>query len=225
MVSLALEQEEKKVGKHRRVVVRMMARDDVPLLVRLHREVFQGYDNTMMGNGYLKNLYLTLACHSSCVSIVTLDDDEIVGWIGGVWDWLSFQRALSLRNVLWVPGILCSILKNKPLLLVKAFSFVRPVFSELTRRRRPRAAGGRETSSSLQAALLVIGVIPKRQKQGVGQSLMESFEGLLLSRGFTGISASTFTKNAAGNRIFQNAGYSIYRTNSSVNYYSKRLIR
>ena len=79
------------------------------------------------------------------------------------------------------------------------------------------------TSASRVAALLVIGVKPRCQNQGVGQSMMEGFEGLILSKGFTGVSLSTFTDNKVGNRTFQRAGYVLYRTDDGTNYNFKHL--
>ncbi len=200
-----------------------MTEDDVPALVDLHLEVFKGYDNTMMGVGYLTNLYRTLACHSACISIVALEDGKLAGWVGGVWDWLSFQKALIRRNILVTPSILLSILKNKPAMIAKAFSFVWPVVSEFIRRCKRPEVPREGTAASLQAALLVIGVDQRRQNQGLGQSMIKAFQRLLLSKGFTGITVSTFTDNEAGNRTFQRAGYVLYRTNGGLNYYSKHL--
>ena len=201
-----------------------MTEDDVPVLVDLHLEVFKGYDNTMMGVGYLTNLYRTLACHSACISIVALEDGKLVGWIGGVWDWMSFQKALIRLNILLLPSILFSILKNKPAMITKAFSFVWPVVLKFVRRSKRPEVRCEGTSAPRSAALMVIGVDQRRQNQGLSQSMMEGFEGLILSKGFTGISLSTATDNVAGNRAFQRAGYVLYRTNGGVNYYSKDLI-
>ena len=213
------------MSKNSGIVIRQMTEDDVPALVDLHLEVFKGYDNTMMGVGYLTNLYRTLACHSACISIVALEDGKLAGWIGGVWDWLSFQKALVRRNILGTPLILLSILKNKPAMIAKAFSFVWSVVLEFVRRSKRPEVPREGTAASRAAALLVIGVKPRSQNQGVGQSMMEGFEGLILSKGFTGISLSTATDNEAGNRVFQKAGYVLYRTNGGVNYYSKHLTK
>jgi len=161
-----------KVDGNSRIVIRRMAEYDVPALVRLHAEVFRGYDNTMMGDGYLRSLYRILACHRACISIVAIENGTLVGWLGGVSNWLSFQRTLTLRNIHGAPAMLLSILKNRPAMLTKAFCFVRPVLSEFVRRFQRRVACSEKTCASPTAALMVIGVDPRYQQQGVGQCLM-----------------------------------------------------
>ena len=211
------------MGEDLRIVIRRMAKGDVPALVRLHAEVFEGYDNTMMGIGYLRGLYRVLSCHAACISIVALQDGEIVGWIGGVWDWLSFQKALIRRNILGVPGILLSILKNRPGMIAKAFSFVRPVVCEFIQRFKRRNVPGGRTPPSREAALLVVGVGPLHQNRGVGQSMMEGFNRFLWKKGFVASTVSTRIDNEAGNRAFQKAGYRLYLANGGVNFYIKHL--
>jgi len=211
------------MGQNSGIIIRPMEALDVSALVPLHAEVFQGYNSTIMGAGYLRNLYQTLACHTACISIVALDRGKIVGWIGGVWDWLSFQRALAWRNITGAPVIFLSLLKNRPRLLAKVFSSFLTVVLELVQRFEVRKVDSSKPAISLQTALLVIGVDPKYQKRGVSQSMMENFDRLLLSRGFTGISVSTSANNEAGNRAFQKAGYTLYRTDDGINYYSKGL--
>lgn len=127
----------------------------------------------MMGGGYLINLYRTLACDSACISIVALEEGKLAGWIDGVWDWLSFQKALIRRNILGMPSMLLLILKNKPAMIAKAFSFVWPVVLEFVRRCKRPEVPREETTASLQAALLVIGVDQRRQNQGLGQSMIK----------------------------------------------------
>ncbi len=213
------------MSKNSSIVIRQMGRDDVPVLVQLHAELFRGYDNTMMGDDYLRHLYEILACDSACISIVAHEGDEIVGWIGGVSDWPSFQRTLILRNTLGVPGILFSILKNKPRLLVKAFSSVRQAVAEFARRFKPPKVLSGKTSRPPSAALMVIGVKQRRQKEGIGQVMMDGFDQLVMSKDFSGISLTALANNEAGNRAFQKAGFVLYKTDETANYYWKAMTR
>ena len=213
------------MGKNSAIVIRRMAKYDVPALVRLHSEVFPGYNATIMGTGYLKRLYNTLACDSACISIVALEGGKILGWIGGVGDWPAFEKALIRRNILRSPAIFFSILKNRPRLLAKAFTFVwRAVlgFVRIHKQRKERVEG---VPASREAALLVIGVSPGRQKQSLGQVMMEDFHGRLLSKGFLTSTLNTFSDNESGNKAFQKAGYILYGMDSGVNHYAKYLIR
>ena len=211
------------MNKNSGIVIRQMTEDDVPTLVDLHLEVFKGYDNTMMGVGYLKSLYRTLACDSSCISIVALKAGNISGWIGGVKDWMSFEKALIQCSMFRAPAIFISTLINKPELLTKALSVVWRVFRDFIIHLGQQNPPYNRTPASQEAALLVIGVTPQRQSQGLGRLMMDDFHRRLVLRGFATSSASTFVDNESGNRAFQKAGYQFSWTHDGVNHYVKHL--
>ena len=105
------------------VTITPMVRGDVPAVTRLHAEVFKGYDSTAMGAAYLKALYRTVAEHSSCVSVVACEGNEVVGWIGGVTDHRVYDRAVTRCCAARAPFIIASILKNRPRLLRPALTY------------------------------------------------------------------------------------------------------
>lgn len=211
------------LSKNSGIVIRRMTEGDVPALVGLHSEVFKGYNATIMGTGYLKCLYHTLSCNPACISIVALEGGKILGWIGGVGNWPSFEGALTRYSILRAPTIFISILKNRPMLLAKAFSVVWRVFLKFVRVATRGDTPGDRASASGAAALLVIGVAPWRQNQGLGQLMMKDFHRRLLSKGFTASSANTFADNESGNRAFQKAGYRLSWAHDGVNHYFKYL--
>jgi len=200
-----------------------MTEDDVPELVELHLEVFKGYNTAMMGRSYLKSLYHTLAIDTSCILIVAVEDGNILGWIGGVGDWLAYEKALIRNCIFRVPMILSSMLKNRPRLVTKTFSVLRRMLSDSLRVTQRISMGGNKTLASQPASLLVIGVAPWRQNQGLGQLMMEDFHGRLLTKGFIASAANTFANNEAGNRAFQKAGYRLVEAHDGVNQYVKDL--
>lgn len=212
------------MDQHSGIVIRPMAEKDVPALVELHAEVFKGYNSTVMGPSYLKSLYGTLAGNAACISVVALEGGKVFGWIGGVGDWRAYQKALMRRSILRVPAIFFSILKRDPALLGKALGFVWDVALQFVHLPKRRSAPYEKVRVSRQAALLAIGVAPHRQNQGLGQVMMAEFHRRLLVQGFTACTASTFADNDSGNKAFQKAGYRLYQTSNSVNYYIKDLV-
>ena len=209
--------------------LRLMKKADVPALARLHADVFEGYDSTALGAAYLKRLYRELAGHPSCTSIVALEDGVVVGWVGGVKDYRSYNRSLVRNCALAAPSIIFSILKNRPALLARAISFLwhvllRPIPLP---RRRDRAdkppgadAGPRHAPN---AHLLVIGVDGRRQRRGLSQLMMDDFHRRLLEAGFETCTLSAYVDNEAGNRAFVKAGYKLLNSTADVNYYIKYL--
>jgi ribosomal protein S18 acetylase RimI-like enzyme len=205
------------------MVMRQMAEGDIPELVELHLEVFKGYNAAMMGRCYLKSLYHTLARDNSCISIVAVEDGNILGWIGGVGDWLAYEKALILNSMFRVPMILFSILKNRPRLVTKTFSVLRRMLSDYSIGSKSISTEGNKRPNSQPASLLVIGVAPWRQNQGIGQLMMKDFHGRLFTRGFTASAANTFFNNEAGNKAFQKAGYKLLHEDDGINQYIKYL--
>lgn len=220
------------VSENSDIVIRQMAEDDVAALVGLHSEVFKGYNATVMGSGYLESLYHTLASHAACVSIVAHEDGKILGWIGGVGNWMSFEKALVRRSLLRAPAILTSILRNSPGLLAKALTVVRRQLRESVRRLRKQigppggATSFAEAASAVRpASLLVIGVAPGRQNQNIGQVMMEDFHRRLSSKDFTTCTLSATCGNEAANRAFQKVGYELSWAQDGLNHYTKHLTK
>ncbi len=215
--------------KNMGIRIRSMEKADVPALVRLHAGVFEGYNSTALGAAYLKHLYRELAVNPSCTSIVALEDDVIVGWVGGVTDYPSYNRALIRACALAAPAIIFSILKNRPALLARAISFAWNVLLKpipLPRRRGradkpPGTDAGRRDAPN--AHLLVIGVDGRRQRRGLGQLMMDDFHRRLLAEGFKTCTLSAYVANEAGNRAFVKAGYKPLNSTADVNYYIKYL--
>jgi len=218
------------MGKNSGIAIRLMTEQDIPALQRLHMEVFEGYNTTLMGASYLKGLYRTLACDTACTSIVATKDDEIFGWIGGVGHWGAFEKALMKSNILRSPAILFSVLKNRPVLLKKAFAVVWRVLMQFFQglaQKKEHSEGAppsvADSSPRATAILLVIGVTPERRNQSVGQLIMEDFHRRLLSKGFAAATLNTSSDNKAANRAFQKAGYDLFWVNDGMNHCVKDL--
>jgi ribosomal protein S18 acetylase RimI-like enzyme len=211
--------------------ITLMARGDVPAVTRLHAEVFERYDSTALGAAYLKALYRTVAEHSSCVSVVACEGNEVVGWIGGVLDHRSYNREIVLRCAARAPFIIASILKNRPRLLRPAltygWNFIR---GWIPGRRRhgspaesPAAGPGTSGHPSPSALLLVIGVDVNRRGQGLARLMMADFHRRLSQEGFKSCTANVYADNEAGNRAFIKAGYRVLWSARGVNHYEKEI--
>ncbi len=204
-----------------------MEKADVPALVRLHADVFEGYNSTALGAAYVKRLYRTLASHPSCLSVVAEEGGEIVAWIGGIKDYAGYNRALVRSCLPAAPPIALSILCRRPRLLGTGLMFVWRVLTRRLKRRRAPAEETPppmvETSPGPDAHLLVIGVAVGRQRGGIGQVMMAEFHRRLAAAGFTRCALSTYADNDAGIGAFQKAGYRLLSSFRGVNYLAKDL--
>jgi ribosomal protein S18 acetylase RimI-like enzyme len=209
------------------VQTRAMTMEDVPVLTRLHAEVFPAYNSTIAGPAYVKRLYRTLASHPSCLSVVAVEGGEIVAWVGGIKDYAGYNRALVRSCLPAAPPIILSILCRRPRLLGTGLMFVWRVLKWGLKRRRAPAEEtpppGVETSPGPDAHLLVIGVAVGRQRGGIGQVMMAEFHRRLAAAGFTRCALSTYADNDAGIGAFQKAGYRLLSSFRGVNYLAKDL--
>ena len=212
------------------LTVRPMRREDVTALAALHARVFPAYDSTALGRPYLVALYGVLASHPSALSLVAEEDDAVVGWLGGVRHYGGFYRAL-VRACWWrAPALAANALRRRPRLIAKAASLGWWLIRR-TASLRPAAAGtpageeeaGTGATPGRCAYLLVIGVSPSGQRQGVGRVLMADFHRRLVDAGFGRVRLSTFVDNDAGNAAFARAGYRLESADGRINRYVKEL--
>jgi ribosomal protein S18 acetylase RimI-like enzyme len=207
-----------------------MKSSDVQSLVVLHRKVFQGYNATVMGEGYLKPLYEVLAMHDTSTSIVAEKEGEIIGWIGGLGDWRRFQQALIKKSMKHIHRIVYSVIKERPRLfsrvLMVVLSIAKNTFIKPAMGRRNAEQGNalQQTENSIKnASLLVIGVSPSYQQKRLGQAMMNDFHGRLVEKGYLYCDTNTFVDNEPGNRAFRTAGYVLMKTWGNENHYRKTL--
>jgi ribosomal protein S18 acetylase RimI-like enzyme len=212
------------------IQIRSMEKADVPALVRLHAEVFEGYNSTAMGAAYLKRLYRELAGNPSCLSVVALEDDVVVGWIGGVKNYPSYNRALVRNCALAAPSILFSILKNRPALLARAVSFAWHVLLgpiPLPRRRKRAGKSSGPATAPRHAAnahWLVLGVDANHRRRGLSQLMGADFHRRLVREGFKTCTASTYADNEPIDKFLKKASYKLLDTTAGVNHYIKYLV-
>lgn len=195
-----------------------MLASDVNRLVRLHRAVFPNYNSTALGGGYLKALYRTLAASQHAVGVVGEERGAAVAWVAGVTDYPRFNRALLRRCILAAPAILLSALPRRPALALRAIKYAAALVNERLRRRSTNAPQSLPT-----AHLLVIGVSPERQGEGIAAEVMAAFHDRLAAAGFKRCRLSTFADNAQANAAFAKAGYRLYDSSRGVNYYEIEL--
>jgi ribosomal protein S18 acetylase RimI-like enzyme len=208
---------------HPYILIRNLSLRDVGEVVGLHRVIFPGYNATVVGEPYLTSLYHTLAADSSCLSVAAWVDGQLVGWIGGVKDWPSFVRSVTWRCMPRIFGIVLTILRNRPGLLLRAAMYVFDGMVGLVRGRVEPSEKVEGGSTVGEAALLVIGVHPDHQRMGLAQSMMENFHERLLAEGFSVCTSTTHVDNEHGNRAFVRAGYRLTGTYGRDNRYVKRL--
>lgn len=206
------------------IIIRRMLISDTPTLIDSHISVFPNYNTTKMGKGYLKALYKTLAIDYSCISIVAIKNNNIVGWIGGVWDRKRYNNMLIINSIIQAPKILYSVIREK-LLLIKIIKFIsNKLFYSFIPHTFIKSINKKNNQSNsvhklFNANLLVIGVIPDQKRKGIGSKLISTFHKILILQGFTQCTLSTKIENKEGNASFVSMGYQKYLVSDESNRY------
>jgi ribosomal protein S18 acetylase RimI-like enzyme len=150
------------------VVIRPCRQAECGAAAAIHVESLPGETLSLLGESFLTSLYRGIAAHPAGFIHVAEGDGEILGFVAGATEGGAVGRGAVRRQ--WLPLTLAatSRLVTRPLLLLRAL--------DVLRRRSRRDEANR------RAELLAIAVRARCRGQGIGQSLLTSFNGEMRRR-------------------------------------------
>jgi ribosomal protein S18 acetylase RimI-like enzyme len=183
--------------------VSSMSEGDLPEVIAVHRNAFQGYMNTSLGGWYLRRFLGWFAATENAIALVARDQNsECSGYVVGAP--VGYQSQL-----------------NRQLLVPAAFGLVSHPWVVLERRVQ-RAVVARlssllankrrfsDSNSSLPPptiSLVGIGVTAKAQGTGAGSRLMEAFQDEARSMGMCSMRLSVYPDNTAARKLYEKNGW------------------
>src|SRR5690625_1409367 len=141
--------------------VRHAKHSDVERVIKVHKDSFEGFFLTSLGPHFLRLFYCGLIDQEPGRLLVSVDGDEVLGFVGGATEQVEFYSRL-LRERLW------------GFVIASALAVVRRprAFGRLVRA-RGRASG--QASTPPGACLMSLGVSPSAEGFGVGRALVTAF--------------------------------------------------
>ena len=171
------------------MVCRTAREDDVEAIVATHLKAFPGFFLTLMGPGFLRELYRGFLRHADGVLLVSVDEQErLTGFVAGTLAPDRFFAELRRRRGVYF------LLRALPALLVRPALVFAKLWSALFYR------GDKPALLQGGALLSSIGVLPEVVGRSVGKELLAGFEREAFARGAAFVYLTT---DADGNNLVQ----------------------
>lgn len=197
----------------------------IPAVVKIHRDAFQGYMNTRLGDGYIKAFIEWFQQAEQNISLLALDESEDrampAGYVvGAPWGW----DAKLNRDLFWFAAVRAGV---RPWLL----------FNEQFRRTIAVRLGMIKDGGLSNApphpvlpeptmSLVGIGVATSARGKGCGILLLEAFEQRARELRMRSMNLSVYPDNAAARKLYEKMGWQPFvvpaRKRESM-FYSKTL--
>ena len=151
--------------------VRCAGVSDIHSVVEAHEASFPNFFLTRMGSRFLKEMYSGYLAHPSCIFLVAIDGDQIVGFIAGTTSPdIFFPQLRKKRALYFIVYAFPALLRNPSFVFKKLFS---AIFYR----------GDKPAELNNGALLSSIGVIPNVRGTSIGKNLLKCFENEAFSRG------------------------------------------
>jgi len=176
-----------------------MAFSDVPQVVIIHLESFQGFFLSLLGPNFLRQLYTSILEDPSGIAWVYKEASQVIGFVAGTSQPPGFYRRLAERH--WQQFALASFgpFLRQPSILPRLLRAFKTPYQDL-----PRENCGK---------LLSIAVLPEYQGKGIGEALILAFFDEAKSRGLEQVILTTDRDHNEGvNRFYQALGFTIHRS-------------
>ncbi len=207
------------------VSVKHLSPEDIPEVIQVHQQAFQGYLNTQLGDLYLKTFFEWFISAKNAISLGAFDQKEhIIGYVVGA----PLGYRLDLEKKLIFPAILGALLN---FWIIFSPRFRKIVLDRLGFYNSKRQLGGQLSSPideipSPTISLVGISVLPSARGNKVGEILMMSFEEQALLQNIKAMRLSVYPDNVAARKLYERMNWKVYYQLSdpdSAMYYYKVL--
>lgn len=143
------------------MIIRTASKEDVPQVVKVHLAAFPGFFLSILGPGFLRQLYLGFLSHPQSQLLCAYDEQgQVLGFVAWSNDLSGFYSWLIKRKLPQFAFYALGALVRKPAALMRLVrAFLKP---------------GQSKREEAYAELSSIGVDPKAGGQGVGRALVEA---------------------------------------------------
>jgi ribosomal protein S18 acetylase RimI-like enzyme len=178
--------------------IKKVLKEDIPLIVEVHKNSFKGFFLTELGDHFLALYYDSIRENKKGILLGYYDEGELFGFCAATTFSKGFNAQLVKKNLLRF------LLIGMRLLLTRIPSLIR-LFKNFSKK-----------SSSINdtgeyAELLSIGVSDKKQGLGIGKKLLIELEKEMQLKNCSRLSLTTdYYNNDKAIRFYKGLGYEIY---------------
>lgn len=179
--------------------IKKILKKDLDALIEVHKNSFNGFFLTGLGDEFLKTYYNSLRKDQRAILLGMYDEENLLGFCAATYLSKGYNTYLIKNNLLNYLIVGIKILFSKPtaiLRLVKNFS---------------KGDSTNIKDNGEYAELLSIGVSVNNQGKGVGKTLLLELEKELKLKGCSNLSLTTdFYNNEKTIEFYKRLGYSFY---------------
>jgi ribosomal protein S18 acetylase RimI-like enzyme len=182
------------------VAIRAVQANDLPQVVAIHQQAFQGFHMTLLGSRFLAGYYQTVLDYPDSIFLAAVDAEQMLGFVAGFVNPSRFYALLRAR-------------KRALALAAATHLALRPHLWRRTLSSLRRAQTLADTGDQPHLAELAsIGVSPKAQGRGIGKALTLTFLDAARQKQAKEVMLTTDAhNNDAVNRFYQNLGFQCIR--------------
>ncbi len=160
------------------MVVRIPKNEDIDKISTIHKESFDGFFLSELGDYFLKVYYSAMLNNDKAILLGCYDNDKLVGFCAATTLSKGFNSQLIKSNFYSFLKVGISLLISKPLALIR-------IFKNLNKSSNSFEDNGE------YAELFSIGVLPTHQGKGIGKLLLDELESLLKNKQVQQLSLTT----------------------------------
>lgn len=202
---------------HTPIVINNFSKEDIPILVKIHKVAFADYMNTELGDKYLGKLFSLIIETPGSITLKAQIDSEICGYVFGAP--IGYDKKLNkeLFNVALLGAISHpSILFHKNFFKA-VYGKIKVILGLKTKRNIANFLHGDGIS------LIAIGVHSGFLGKKVGLSLIEGFEKMARNNKMNYMRLSVFADNNKALSLYDKAGWRMLEKFGNTYYFWKKL--
>jgi len=178
--------------------IRKILKQEIDAVVDVHKNSFQGFFLTLLGDEFLKVYYDSIRKDRNALLVGFFEEDVLSGFYAACLISKGFNKNLVKQNVLKFLMLGIRLMFTKPISLIRLIKNLSK--SDLN-----------VNDKGDYAELLSIGVSQKKQGKGIGKELLIQLEKELKQKGCSEISLTTdYYNNEKTIQFYKGIGYDIY---------------
>ncbi len=179
------------------MVIRCIEQKDIPQVVKIHMDAFDGFFLTSLGEKFLHFYYSSFLRHPDCVFMCADDGKHVLGFSAATRKAKGFNSALLKRDLLGFIKIAFYLLFTRPSALIR-----------LAKNMNKKDSSNVDDQN--YAELFSIAVSKKAQGQGIGKALLLETEKSIKQSSEQKISLTTdYNNNESTIAFYKSMGYEV----------------
>lgn len=177
------------------MIIRVATTEDVPQIVKIHMNAFEGFFLTTLGRSFLSFYYKAFVNSKDGIVLCAVADNEVYGFAAATKQCKGYNSNLIRTNLMSFVGLAIKLLFTRPSALVRLAKNISKKSDVID-------------DPEDYAELYSIGVAENAQGKGIGKKLLTTIEDKMKSEGVEKVSLTTdFYNNESAIAFYRTMGY------------------